>query len=128
MIAAPSPPPSPRVSTCRQRQLRRRAQHCSLKEAVRLAVDVCFRFSGRATQVKALWSDTERVWLGSKTYVDWSLSIENIDIPWAVATAQGAPEDAGELRDAVLIELNDYWADCLDLLPPKEHPRWLPLP
>ena len=89
MIAFQTAPRLPRVSTCRQRSIRRRARRYSLQKAVRFAVDVCFRFSGRAVQVKALWSETERVWLGSKTFLDWSMWIENIDIPWAVATAAG---------------------------------------
>ena len=93
MIAFQTSPRRPRVSTCRQRSIRRRASRYSLKRAVRFAVDVCFRFSGRAVQVKALWSETERVWLGSKTFLDWSMFIENIDIPWAVATAAGCAED-----------------------------------
>jgi hypothetical protein len=99
-----------------------------LKKAVRFAVDVCFRFSGRSVQVKALWSETERVWLGSKTFLDWSMFIENIDIPWVVATAAGAPTDVEQLRAAVLVELNSYWADCLAALPSRERPHWLPLP
>ena len=128
MIAFQTAPRLPRVSTCRQRSIRRRARRFSLQEAVRFAVDVCFRFSGRAVQVKALWSETERVWLGSKTFLDWSMWIENIDIPWAVATAAGAPKDVEQLREAVLLELNSYWADRLETLPSKERPHWLPLP
>ncbi len=99
-----------------------------MKKAVRFAVDVCFRFSGRAVQAKALWSETERVWLGSKTFLDWSMYIENIDIPWVVATAAGAPQDVDQLREAVLVELNSYWADRLESLPSRERPHWLPLP
>jgi len=128
MIAFKTAPRHPRVSTCRQRSIRRRTRHYSLKQAVRFAVDVCFRFSGRATQVKALWSETERVWLGSKTFLDWSMCIENIDIPWAVATSAGAPEDVEELREAVLVELNSYWTNRLTVLPTKDRPNWLPLP
>ena len=128
MVAFPSASRSPRSATCRQRSIRRRARRYSLRQAVRLAVDVSFRFSGRAKHFKALWSDTERVWLGSKTFLDWSMLIENIDIPWAVATAAGAPEDVEELRDAVLAELNDYWANRLAVLPSRERPNWLPLP
>ena len=99
----------------------------SLKRAVRFAVDVRFRFSGKAVQSKALWSEKERVWLGSKTFLDWSMSIENIDIPWVVAAA-AVPADAEELREAVLAELNSYWANRLAELPSKALPNWLPLP
>ncbi len=128
MIAFQSVPRLPRITTYRQRSIRRRAQRYSLKQAVRFAVDVCFRFSGRAVQVKALWSETERVWLGSKTFLDWSMWIENIDIPWVVATAAGAPKDAAQLRQEVLVELNSYWTNRLAVLPSKERPNWLPLP
>src|SRR5208337_3257547 len=99
MIAFQATTRRPRVSTCRQRSIRRRSSRYPLKKAVRFAVDVCFRFSGRATQVKALWSETERVWLGSKTFLDWSMWIENIDIPWVVATSADAPQDVEQLRD-----------------------------
>jgi len=128
MIAFQSAPRPPRVSTCRQRSIRRRARRFPLKKAVRFAVDVCFRFTGRATQVKALWSETERVWLGSKTFLDWSMWIENIDIPWVVATSADAPQDEEQLREVVLAELNEYWANQLAVLPSKERPNWLPLP
>ncbi len=128
MIAFQTAPQHPRVSTCRQRSIRRRARRYSLPQAVRFAVDVCFRFTGRAVQVKALWSETERVWLGNKTFVDWAMCIENIDIPWAVATAAGAPASVEQLREAVLAELNAYWIDRLAVLPSKERPHWLPLP
>ncbi len=90
MIAFQTAPRLPRVSTCRQRSIRRRARRYSLPQAVRFAVEVCFRFTGRAVQAKALWSETEHVWLGNKTFLDWAMCIENIDIPWAVATAAGA--------------------------------------
>ena len=45
--------------------------------------------------------------------------IENIDIPWAVATAAEAPKDVEQLREAVLVELNSYWADRLETCRPK---------
>lgn len=128
MIAFSTSSQLPRVSTGRQRSIRRRVRRFSLKEAVRFAVDVCFRFSGRAVQVKALWSETERVWLGSKTYLDWAMCLDSIDIPWSVATAAGAPTDSGQLREAVLEELNAYWTNCLTELPSRERPHWLPLP
>ena len=128
MIAVQTAPRIPRISTFRPRSIRRRVCRCSLKKAVRLAVDVCFRFSGRAVQGKALWSERERVWLGSKTFLDWAMWIENIDIPWAVATAAGAPTDVEQLRNAVLAELNCYWTNRLAVLPSREWPNWLPLP
>ena len=84
--------------------------------------------AARRVHSKALWSEKERVWLGSKTFLDWSMSIENIDIPWVVAQAAGAPADDEELREAVLAELNSYWANRLAELPSKALPNWLPLP
>jgi hypothetical protein len=128
MIAFQTAPRPPRVSTYRQRSIRHRARRYSLKKAVRFAVDICFHFSGRAVQVKALWSKTERVWLGNKTFLDWAMRMENIDIPWVVATAAGAPQDVEQLREAVLVELNSYWDDRLAVLPSQERPHWLPLP
>jgi hypothetical protein len=128
MIAFQTVPRISRASTARQRSIRRRARRYSLQKAVRFAVDVYFRFSGRSGQTKALWSEKERVWMGSKTFLDWAMMIENIDIPWAVATAAGAPSDVAQLRDAVLVELNSYWANRLEVLPAREWPNWLPLP
>ena len=66
--------------------------------------------------------------MGSKTFLDWAMCMENIDIPWVVATAAGAPSDVEELREEVLAELNSYWEDRLHALPSKERPHWLPLP
>lgn len=117
-----------RVSTGRQRSIRRQSCRLPLKSAVRLAVDVCFQFKCRTSQGKALWSRTERAWLGSKTFLHWAMSLEDIDIPWAVATAAGAPGDIDQLRSAVRTELASYWAERLAALPDSEQPRWLPLP
>ncbi len=116
------------VSTGRQRAIRRHACKLPLKNAVRFAVNVCFRFRCRTTQGKALWSETERVWLGSDTFLYWALSLEDFDIPWAVATAAGAPQDVEQLRGEVRRELVSYWADRIAALPRREWPRWLPLP
>ncbi len=98
MIAFQTVPRIPRIATSRQRSIRRRTRRYSLKRAVRFAVDVCFRFSGKALHSKALWSEKERVWLGSKTFLDWSMSIENIDIPWVVAQPPGAGRRRGTAR------------------------------
>jgi hypothetical protein len=89
---------------------------------------MCYRFKGRSVEGKALWSETERVWLGRETFLHWSLSLEEIDIPWAVATAVGAPDDDDQLRVAVQSELTSYFANCLKALPCQERPKWLPLP
>jgi hypothetical protein len=116
------------ASTGRQRAIRHQACKLPLKNAVRLAVDVCFRFRRRTVQGKALWSEAERVWLGSDTFLYWALSLEDFDIPWAVATAAGAPQDGEQLRCAVRKELVSYWADRIAALPGSDWPRWLPLP
>ena len=114
--------------TARQRSIRRHSRGLPLKRAVRFSVDALFEFNWRATQAKALWSETERVWLGSDTFLHWAIWDADIDIPWVVATAAGAPEDAECLREAVREELVAYWADRLAALPPKGRPHWLPLP
>ena len=128
MIAFQTAPPIQRVSTCRQRSIRRHARHYSLQQAVRYAVDVCFRFSGRAAQVKALWSETERVWLGNKTFVDWSMCDREYRYPLVRGDGHRQTQDVEQLRESVLAELNAYWADRLTVLPLKERPHWLPLP
>jgi hypothetical protein len=115
-------------STGRQRRIRRESSRLPLKNAIHLAADVCYRFKGRSPQGKALWSETERVWLGRDTFLHWSLRLEDIDIPWAVATAVGAPHDTDQLCDAVQTELTSYFADRLQALPCQEQPNWLPLP
>ncbi len=117
-----------RRSTLRQRSIRRRSAGLSLKLAVRAAVDALFRFKYRAAKANALWSESERVWLGAETFFYWSLWDADIDIPWVVATAAGAPADANDLREAVRTELTSYWTERTARLPPKERPRWLPLP
>ena len=114
--------------TGRQRSIRRHSRGLPLKRAVRFSVDALFEFNWRATQAKALWSETERVWLGSDTFLHWAIWDADIDIPWVVATAAGAPEDAERLREAVREELVAYWADRLAALPRKGRPHWLPLP
>jgi hypothetical protein len=128
MITAQANPRPRRVSTGRQRSIRRHASSLPLKNAVRLAVDVYFHFNRRAVQGRALWSETERVWLGSDTFLHWALCVKDIDIPWAVATAAGAPKNVERLRGEVLKELTSYWADRLASLPRGEKPSWLPLP
>ena len=128
MIRATTISPSPHASTNRQRSIRRHCCKLALKNAVRFAADVCFRFRCRAIQGKALWSDAERVWLGRDTFLHWAISLEDIDIPWAVATAAGAPMDVEQLRGAVHAELVSYWVERLAALPRQKCPNWLPLP
>jgi len=117
-----------RVSTRRQRFIRRSACTLPLKNAVRLAADVCFGFQCRRLQGTSLWSKTQRAWLGSKTFLDWAMRAEDIDILWTVATAVGAPQEVQPLRDAVREELAAYWAELMAALPRGTEPPWLPLP
>ena len=90
MICALNKIASTRSSTGRQRWLRRQSRGLSLKSAIRFAVDLCYGFKGRSTQGKALWSEKERVWMGRETFLHWSLSLDDIDIPWVVVTAAAA--------------------------------------
>jgi hypothetical protein len=95
---------------------------------VRRAVDGLFRFSHRANNAKALWSQSGAVWLGRTTFLHWALDDSSIDIPWVIAGVADTPEHAVELRAAVKSELTDYWADLLGALPRKSTGNWLPLP
>lgn len=114
--------------TARQQSLRDRSCHLPLRKAVRVTASVFFRFRCRAAKVAALWSGTERVWLGRKTFLEWALWETRIDIPWVVARAADAPEDPDELRAAVQRELVVYWERQMSSLPRSGKPRWLPLP
>lgn len=120
--------PAAGCPTGRQRSVRHRSRHLSLESAVRLAVDVFFGFKYRLGRGKALWCETEHVWLGSETFIYWALRDVDINIPWVVAKAAGAPQNAEELREAVRAELLVYWAAQIASLPRVEQPRWLPLP
>jgi hypothetical protein len=93
-----------------------------------LAVDARFQFTHRATHARALWCQSERVWLGSRTFLDWAMCEADIDIPWLVAQATDAPQTTDELRKAVRAELSALWAEQLTALPQKSTPRWPPLP
>jgi hypothetical protein len=128
MICDIMPQSAFQISTHRQRVLRRDSRKWALGTAVRNAVEVCFRFKFRALQSQSLWSARERVWMGCDTFLHWSLQLEDIDIPWTVATSIGAPEDLDGLRSAVRIELLAYWAEQLAALPRGDNPHWLPLP
>ena len=88
-----------------QRTIRRRSAGLPLHDAVRLAVSQFFHFTHTAEHATALWCKRERVWLGNKTFLDWALSDATIDVPWLVAKASDAPEEADELEEAVRSEL-----------------------
>lgn len=118
----------PAVSTDRQVMIRRRSRGVPLKLAVRSAVDAYFHFSFRTVQGEALWSATERVWLGRRTFLHWALWLADFDIPWAVSTAVGAPHAVEQLRGEVFAELVSYWVEQVAALPRRKKPGWLPLP
>lgn len=119
---------TPQPHTRRQRSIRRRAGDLRLRSAVRLAVNTFFQFTHRSRDAKALWSQRERVWIGNRTFLEWSLSAAEIDIPWIVARSSDAPETKSEFRQAVRDALLACWADQLAELPSKSTPRWPPLP
>jgi len=121
----PLPPNGP---TPRQLSVRHRASRLYLHGAVRLAANSFFRFTHRASRSDALWSHSERVWLGSKTFLNWAMCDTGIDMPWLVANAADAPDTESKLQKAVRAELVAYWAEQLDALPRKSTPTWQPLP
>lgn len=122
-VPSPSNGPTPR-----QRNVRHRASRLSLRRGVRLATDAFFDFTHRSDQAKALWSRSDRVWMGSQTFLNWAMCDASIDIPWLVAEVGDAPETLDELHRAVRAELAAYWAEQLESLPSKSTPRWPPLP
>ncbi len=127
-VTAGSPPIAvPRPSRSR-RLRRRRLRGLTLESAVRQAVDLFFRFTHRDLPAKSIWSESERVWLGRATFLDWALYDPEIDIPWIVAGAADAPRAADDLHAAVRSELIAYWMIQSGRLPCKSKPHWLPLP
>jgi hypothetical protein len=114
--------------TARQATIRRHSGGRSLRRAVRLAAYRFFRFTHRSTVSDALWSETERVWLGEKTFMHWAMCDPEIDIPRTVDTATNAPEAPDDLQKVVRAELTAYWADRLTSLPRRDMTGWVPLP
>lgn len=127
-MIAPFTKISAQERTLRQRSLRCRLSHVALGKAIQKAVDALFRFEYRATQARALWSETGRVWLGCETFLHWALLDAQVDIPWIVAKSPDAPQGDVALRDAVRAGLKAYWVDKLASLPSRARPQWLPLP
>jgi hypothetical protein len=112
----------------RQISVRRRLRHLAVRRAVCCAANAFFCFKSRSVKAKALWSGTERVWLGRETFLHWALWDTGINIPWVVAEAMGAPAAPDELRAVVGAELAAYWERQLTALPRRGKPDWLPLP
>lgn len=114
--------------TRRQKTLQQQLQAEELSDAIRIAVRTLFRFTHRASDAKALWSDAHVVWVGKSTYLNWCLEDSEFDIPWVVGKAQGAPRDKEKLREIVSTEVMDLFQKQLAALPRKKTANWLPLP
>ena len=112
----------------RQQAVRRQVSGRSLRRAIRLAAFAFFRFTHASSSGEALWSESQRVWLGNKTFMHWSLLDPEIDIPRTVATAAGVPATPELLCRVVRRELNRYWTDKLASLPRRDAAGWVPLP
>ena len=122
----------------RKTEVRRTAKQKSLREhveegiefesAVLVSVKTLFRFTHRATEGKALWSDENVVWLGRNTFLHWCLEDTAFDLPWIVGKTKNAPRDRAKLKERIKDELTDYFGDQLAALPRKKTGSWLPLP
>jgi hypothetical protein len=112
----------------RQQAVVRHVGGRSLRRAIRLAAFAFFRFTHSSSCGEALWSESQRVWLGKKTFMHWAMSDPEIDIPRTVSTAANVPAAPDALRRIVRGELNRYWTDKLACLPSREAPGWMPLP
>ena len=114
--------------TRRQKTLQSQLEGTDLSDAISLAVRTLFRFTHRASDSRALWSDAHVVWLGKSTYLNWCLEDSEFDIPWVVAKAKGAPRDKAKLREAVATQVTELFTNQLAALPRKKTGNWLPLP
>ncbi len=97
-------------------------------EAIRISVRTLFRFTHRASDARALWSDAHVVWLGKSTYQNWCMEDSEFDIPWVVSKSKGAPRDKTKLKEIVAEEVMQLFAAQLSKLPRKKTGNWLPLP
>ena len=114
--------------TRRQKTLQQQLATEDVSEAIGVAVRTLFRFTHRASDARALWSDAHVVWLGKSTYINWCLEDSEFDIPWVVAKSKGAPRDKAKLREMVATQVTDLFAKQLSELPRKKTGNWLPLP
>jgi len=120
--------PGRKVSTVGRGVARRPSSRTSLRMTIRFGVDALFRFKYRSTRSNALWCQTQRVWLGQKTFIHWALCDNEMEIARAAARAADAPQNAAELQQAIREELGAYWTVLLASLPRTTQPFWLPLP
>ena len=114
--------------TQKQRSLRNQVKGQELDAAVAFAVRAMFRFTHRAKEGKALWSDSHVVWLGRSTFLHWCLDDSEIDIPWIVAGSMKAPTNRTRLRERVEELVLEYFTESLSKLPRRSTGSWLPLP
>ncbi len=114
--------------TPRQLRLREQLEGKDFKASIAFAVKNLFRFTHRASDVKALWSDFHVVWLGRTTFVTWCLEDSEFDIPFIVAKTRNAPRDKAQLREEVAAEVMAQFQIHLAALPKKKTGNWLPLP
>lgn len=117
-----------RRRTRRQKLLQQQLQEEDIMDAIRIAVRTLFRFTHRASDAKALWSDSHVVWIGKSTYLNWCLEDSEFDIPWVVQKAHSAPRDKEKLRELVSEEVMSLFMEQLGALPRKKTANWLPLP
>lgn len=114
--------------TRRQKNLQSQLSDHDFYSAVRLAVKTLFRFTHRASDAKALWSDAHVVWLGRSTFLTWCLEDPEFDLVWVVSKSRNAPRQKEVLREAVRAEVTDIFGKQLSELPRRKTGNWLPLP
>ncbi len=114
--------------TQKQRSVRNHVKGLELDAAVSYAVRSMFRFTARAKEGKALWSESHVVWLGRSTFLHWCLDDSEIDIPWIVSGSSKAPTNRARLRERVEELAVEYFANCLSTMPRRSTGSWLPLP
>ena len=114
--------------TRRQKTLQQQLANEDLNDAIKIAVKTLFRFTHRASDARALWSDAHVVWLGKSTYLNWCVEDSEFDIPWVVSKSRGAPRDKTKLRELVAEEVTALFQKQLSQLPRKKTGNWLPLP
>ena len=109
-----------RRRTPRQLRLREQLEGKDFQAAIAFAVKNLFRFTHRASEGKALWSDFHVVWLGKSTFLTWCLEDSEFDIPFIVAKTRNAPRDKSKLREAVSSEVMVQFQAHLSELPREE--------
>ena len=114
--------------TRRQLVLQEQVEGEYLSDAIPFVVKSLFRFTHRASDSKALWSDAHVVWLGRNTFATWCIEDAAFDVPWIVKKAKNAPKDQLVLQETVREEVMAFFQTQLSALPRKKTGNWLPLP